>query len=145
LNESTTKPFALTNSTKAFSLLVSEKTSSIVSPLEARAWNTGIAASGIVFGGAIAFEMRPSPVIAALVVGCFAIFHGRARGTELPPGQSALLYRWARDRYRMPAGGRHRHRSPLTAHRWTCGRQLLRSAGTVVAAGGIFFLWKAIV
>ena len=31
-----------------------------------------------------------------------------------------------------------------TVHRWTWGRQLLRGAGTAVAAGGIFFMWKAI-
>ncbi|HEY5308706.1 MAG TPA: HupE/UreJ family protein, partial [Casimicrobiaceae bacterium] len=48
----------------------------------------GIAASAIVLGTAVAFEVRPSLVVAALVVGCFAIFHGHAHGTELPPGQS---------------------------------------------------------
>jgi len=37
-------------------------------------------------------ELRPPLVIAGLVVGFFAIFHGHAHGTELPPGQSALLY-----------------------------------------------------
>ena len=52
----------------------------------------GIAASAIVLGAAVAFEVRPALVVAALVVGCFAIFHGHAHGTELPPGQSALLY-----------------------------------------------------
>jgi urease accessory protein len=102
----------------------------------------GIAASAIVLGAAVAFEVRPSLVIAALVVGCFAIFHGHAHGTELPAGQSALLYSMG---FVIATGCLHAVGIGIgTAHRWTWGRQLLRSAGTVVAAGGIFFLWKAI-
>ena len=46
----------------------------------------GIAASAIVLGAAVAFELRPPLVLAALVVGAFAIFHGHAHGTELPAG-----------------------------------------------------------
>jgi len=102
----------------------------------------GIAASAIVLGAAVAFEVRPSPVIAALVVGCFAIFHGHAHGTELPAGQSALLYSMG---FVIATGCLHAVGIGIgTAHRWTWGRQLLRGAGTVVAAGGVFFLWKAI-
>jgi len=102
----------------------------------------GIAASAIVLGTAVAFEVRPTLVIAALVVGCFAIFHGHAHGTELPAGQSALLYSIG---FVIATGCLHAVGIGIgTAHRWTWGRQLLRSAGTVVAAGGIFFLWRAI-
>ena len=37
-------------------------------------------------------EVRPKLVVAALLVGVFAVFHGYAHGTELPAGQSGLLY-----------------------------------------------------
>jgi hydrogenase/urease accessory protein HupE len=30
--------------------------------------------------------------VAAVIVGFFALFHGHAHGTELPPGSSSLLY-----------------------------------------------------
>ena len=102
----------------------------------------GIAASAIVLGAAVAFEVRPSLVIAALVVGCFAIFHGHAHGTELPPGQSALLYSMG---FVIATGCLHAVGIGIgTVHRRPWGRQLLRGAGTVVAAGGVFFLWKAV-
>ena len=102
----------------------------------------GIAASAIVLGAAVAFEVRPSLVIAALVVGCFAIFHGHAHGTELPTGQSAMLYSMG---FVMATGCLHAVGIGIgTVHRRSWGRQLLRGAGTVVTAGGVFFLWKAI-
>ena len=102
----------------------------------------GIAASAIVLGTAVAFEVRPSLVIAALVVGCFAIFHGYAHGTELPPGQSALLFSMG---FVIATGCLHMVGIGIgTVHRRTWGRRLLRVAGTVVAAGGVFFMWKAI-
>jgi urease accessory protein len=101
----------------------------------------GIAASAIVLGTAVAFEVRPALVIAALVVGCFAIFHGHAHGTELPAGQSALLYSMG---FVIATGCLHAVGIGIgTVHRWAWGQPLLRGAGTVVAAGGVFFMWKA--
>jgi len=101
----------------------------------------GIAASAIVLGTAVAFAMRPPLVIAALVVGCFAIFHGHAHGTELPPGQSALLYSMG---FVMATGCLHAVGIGIgTVHRWSWGQRLLRAAGAAVAAGGVFFMWKA--
>ena len=101
----------------------------------------GIAASAIVLGAAVAFEVRPPLVIAALVVGCFAIFHGHAHGTELPPGQSALLYSMG---FVIATGCLHALGIGIgTFHRWSWGRRLLRSAGAAVTAGGAFFMWKA--
>jgi urease accessory protein len=102
----------------------------------------GIAASAIVLGTAVAFAMRPSLVIAALVVGCFAIFHGHAHGTELPPGQSALLYSIG---FVIATGCLHAAGIGFgTVHRWSWGQQLLRAAGAAIAAGGVFFMWKAL-
>jgi urease accessory protein len=101
----------------------------------------GIAASGILLGAMVMFEARPPLVVAALLVGFFAIFHGHAHGTELPPGRSALLYSIG---FVMATGCLHAVGIGIgTVHRWPWGRQLLRAAGAVVAAGGIFFMWKA--
>jgi len=102
----------------------------------------GIAASAILLGAAVTFEVRPSLVVTVLLVGVFAIFHGHAHGTELPPGQSALLYSMG---FVIATGCLHAVGIGIgTAHRWTWGQHLLRGAGTAVAAGGVFFLWKAI-
>jgi len=101
----------------------------------------GIAASAIVLGAAVAFELRPPLVIAALVVGTFAIFHGHAHGTELPAGQSALLYSLG---FVAATGSLHAVGIAIgTVHRWTWGRGLLRSAGAAVAAGGAYYMWQA--
>lgn len=102
----------------------------------------GIAASAIVLGAAVAFEVRPPLVVAALLVGIFAIFHGYAHGTELPPGQSAMLYSLG---FVVATGCLHAVGIGIgTAHRWPWGRRLLRGAGAVVMAGGVYFLWRAI-
>src|SRR5262249_21072746 len=52
----------------------------------------GIALSAIALGVAVLREARPNLVGAALLVGFFAIFHGHAHGTELPPGANGVLY-----------------------------------------------------
>jgi urease accessory protein len=101
----------------------------------------GIAASAILLGAAVLFEVRPPLAAAASVVGVFAIFHGHAHGTELPPGESALLYSMG---FVMATGCLHAAGIGLgTIHRWAWGRPLLRMAGAVVVGGGVFFLWKA--
>lgn len=102
----------------------------------------GIAASAIVLGAAVALELRPGLVVAALIVGVFAIFHGHAHGTELPAGQDALLYSIG---FVIATGGLHALGIGIgTLHRWGWGRRVLRSAGAAVAAGGLFFLWRAV-
>jgi urease accessory protein len=102
----------------------------------------GIAASAVVLGTAVAFEVRPALVLAALVVGCFAIFHGHAHGTELPPGQSALLYSMG---FVVATGCLHGVGIGIgSVHHWRWGQRMLRVAGTMVAAGGCFFMWNAI-
>ena len=101
----------------------------------------GIAASAIALGAAVAFEARPPLVVAAAIVGFFAIFHGHAHGTELPPGQSALLYSMG---FVMATGCLHAAGIAIgTVHAWPWGRKLLRAAGTGVAAGGVVFRWRA--
>jgi len=102
----------------------------------------GIAASAILLGAAVMFEARPPLAAAALPVGFFAIFHGHAHGTELPPGQSALLYSMG---FVIATGCLHAVGIGIgTVHRWEWGQRLLRVAGGAVAAGGgVFFMWKA--
>jgi urease accessory protein len=102
----------------------------------------GIAASAILLGAAVLFEVRASLFVTALLVGVFAIFHGHAHGTELAPGQSALLYSMG---FVMATGCLHALGIGIGAvHRWTWGQKLLRAAGAVVAVGGVFFMWKAL-
>jgi len=102
----------------------------------------GIAASAILLGAAVMFEVRPPLVVAATLVGGFAIFHGHAHGTELPPGQSPLLYSMG---FVMATGCLHAAGIGIgTVHRWAWGKKLLRLAGAVVTGGGVFFLWKAL-
>ena len=88
------------------------------------------------------FECRPPLGLAAALVGFFAIFHGHAHGTELPPGQSALLYSIG---FVMATGFLHALGIGIgSVHRWVWGQKALRVAGGLVAMGGAFFLWKAI-
>ena len=102
----------------------------------------GIAASAILLGAAVMLELHASLVVTALMVGVFAIFHGHAHGTELPPGQSALLYSMG---FVIATGCLHAVGIGIGAvHQWTWGQKLLRGAGAVVAFGGVFFMWKAI-
>ena len=55
----------------------------------------GIAASAILLGAAVMFELRAAACRrGASLVGFFAIFHGHAHGTELPPGQSGCSTAW---------------------------------------------------
>lgn len=101
----------------------------------------GIALSAMLLGAAVLLELRPSLRIAALLVGFFAIFHGHAHGTELPPGQSALLYSMG---FVIATGCLHAVGIGIgTVHRWGWGQKLLRAAGGLVTMGGVFFLWKA--
>jgi urease accessory protein len=102
----------------------------------------GIAASAIALGTAVLFEIRPPLALAAIVVGIFAIFHGHAHGTELPAGESALLYSMG---FVVATGCLHALGIGIgVVHRWWWGQAVLRVAGAVVAVGGVFFMWKAL-
>jgi urease accessory protein len=102
----------------------------------------GIALSAILLGFVVAREARPPVGLAAALVGVFAIFHGHAHGTELPPGQSGLLYSFGF----VTATGLL-HATGITiglVHRWPAGRVAIRVAGAMVAAAGLVFLWRAV-
>ena len=102
----------------------------------------GIAVSGIVLGALILGEARMPLVGALMVVAFFAVFHGHAHGTELAPGQSAILYSIG---FVIATGTLHAIGIAIgLVHRWRIGRLALRGAGSLVLAGGLFFLWGAL-
>ena len=102
----------------------------------------GIAVSAILLGAMVAREARPPLWLAASIVAFFAVFHGHAHGTELPAGQSGLLYSVG---FVICTGCLHATGIAIgLVHRWGWGRVALRAAGVVVAAGGVFFLWRAL-
>jgi len=102
----------------------------------------GIALSAILLGLAVATQARPPLWAAAALVGFFAVFHGHAHGTELPPGQSGLLYSIG---FVVATGCLHGVGIAIgVVHRWSAGRVALRAAGVLVAAAGVYFLWRAV-
>jgi urease accessory protein len=101
----------------------------------------GIAASMILLGGVVLFELKPPLWAAALLVSFFAIFHGHAHGTELPPGQDGLLYSMG---FVCATGCLHGVGVSIgLVHRWTWGQMFLRLSGGFISAMGMYFLWKS--
>jgi urease accessory protein len=102
----------------------------------------GIAVSGIVLGAMVLSEARPPLPVALVLVGLFALFHGHAHGTELPAGQSGLTYSIG---FVAATGCLHGVGIAIgLVHRWDWGRSFLRLAGGLIAAGGLYFLWRAL-
>ena len=101
----------------------------------------GIAASAILLGAAVLVELRPPLVLEAVLVGVCAVFLGYAHGTELPAGQSALLYSMG---FVVATGCLHAVGIAIGAvHRFVWGRRLVRVTGAGICAGGMYFLWNA--
>jgi urease accessory protein len=98
----------------------------------------GIALSVVLLGLMVALEGRPTLLAAAALVGAFAIFHGHAHGTELPPGQSGATYSIG---FVIATGCLHGLGIVIGAvHRWPLGRMALRLAGAAVTLAGTAFL-----
>jgi len=110
-------------------------------------WNlpaieVGIALSAVVLGALILGQVRLPLAIAVLIVAFFAVFHGHAHGTEMSSGANAMLYSIG---FVIATGLLHAAGIALgLIHRWDTGRVILRAAGSVVLAGGLFFLWGAL-
>ncbi len=101
----------------------------------------GIAASAIMLGALVMLEIRPPLAAAAVVVSFFAVFHGHAHGSELPPGQDALLFSIG---FVIATGCLHGVGISIgLIHKWRWGQRALRVAGGGVAAAGLFFMWRA--
>jgi urease accessory protein len=102
----------------------------------------GIAVSALLLGLAVLAEWRPPLSAAAALVGCFAIFHGHAHGSELPAGASGVLYSIG---FVVATGTLHAVGIGIgVIHRWGWGRAALRLVGGVVALAGCYFLWTAL-
>jgi urease accessory protein len=102
----------------------------------------GVALSGVLLGLAVLTEWRPRLLAAAVIVGFFAIFHGHAHGSELPPGANGLLYSIG---FVTATGTLHAVGIGIgVIHRWGWGRASLRVAGGLVAAVATFFVWRAL-
>ena len=90
----------------------------------------------------VAREARPPLAVAAALVGFFAVFHGHAHGTELPAGQSGLMYSIG---FVTATGCLHAVGIAIgLVHRWPAGRIALRVAGALVALAGVGFLVRAV-
>jgi urease accessory protein len=102
----------------------------------------GIAFSAVVLGLMVLAEARLKIQLAMVIVAFFAIFHGHAHGTELPAGQSGLLYSLG---FVAATGCLHGMGIAIgLIHRWQFGRLALRGAGCIVCAGGMYFLVRAL-
>jgi len=102
----------------------------------------GIALSALALGLAVATGWRPPLAVAAVLVAAFAVFHGHAHGTELPQGQSGLAYSIG---FVVATGLLHLAGIGIGfIHRWPVGRGVLRVLGAGVAAGGAYFLSRAL-
>jgi urease accessory protein len=99
---------------------------------------TGIALSAVVLGLMVAGAVRAPLWLAALLVGAFAVFHGHAHGTELPPGAGAVAYSTG---FVVATGMLHLAGIGLSllASR-PGGMPLVRIGGGVIAAAGLVFL-----
>jgi len=103
----------------------------------------GIAVSALLLGIVVAFEAKPHLALAAIIVGAFAIFHGHAHGTELPAGQSALMYSIG---FVITTGCLHGLGILIgAANKRPLGNVILRLSGSAVAIAGSLFLWRALV
>jgi urease accessory protein len=99
---------------------------------------TGIALSAIVLGAMVAFAARPPLIVAALIVGAFAIFHGHAHGTELPAAANPLAFSLG---FVLATGLLHLCGIGFgLLVRWPAGRVGVRAAGTFISLVGVAFL-----
>jgi urease accessory protein len=102
----------------------------------------GIAVSALVLGALILGQVRLGLPAALAIVAFFAVFHGHAHGTELSPGENAMLYSLG---FVIATGLLHAAGIGIgLIHRWDFGRVALRGAGSAIMAGGMFFLWGAL-
>jgi urease accessory protein len=101
---------------------------------------TGVALSALLLGLVVALEAKPKMAVAMALVGLFAIFHGHAHGTELPPGQNGLMYSVG---FVTATGCLHAIGIAIgLVHKWPVGRLGLRATGAMVAVAGVAFVWR---
>lgn len=100
---------------------------------------TGVALSAVLLGIFVAFATRPPLWVAAVLVGCFAIFHGHAHGTELPNSANALAYAIG---FVIATGLLHLAGIAIgMLAQWPWGRATVRACGGIIAVVGLGFLF----
>lgn len=101
----------------------------------------GIAVSALLLGIMVASRSRPRLIVAVVLVGFLAVFHGHAHGSELPPGQSGMLYSMG---FVVATGCLHGIGIAIgVIHRWPAGEVAIRGAGAAIAVMGVVFLGRA--
>ena len=102
----------------------------------------GIAASAIVLGAVVLFELRAPLLAGGLVGASVGLMHGLAHGNELPAGSDALGYCAG---FLLCTAVLHAVGLMLgSSLRAANLRPLLRGAGAVVAASGLLFIGRAL-
>lgn len=103
----------------------------------------GIGASALVLGIMVAARITPKNLVwPAVLVGVFGLFHGHAHGTELPPGDSGLVYSIG---FVLATGVLHGVGIALGEfNRKPAGAKAVRTAGALIAAGGAWFCVRAL-
>ena len=99
---------------------------------------TGIAASALIIGLAVLMAWRPPLMVAAVIVGFFAVFHGHAHGQEMPQAASPLAYAAG-----FVIGTGFLHLAGISLGLFTAserGALAVRGLGGVIAAAGLGFL-----
>jgi urease accessory protein len=102
----------------------------------------GIAFSVLALGAAIAAERRVPVVVAMAFVGTFAIFHGYAHGAEMPEVATPVTYALG-----FISGTAGLHLAGVVigdiSQHYATGKVVLRAAGGIIAAVGVYFLLAA--
>jgi urease accessory protein len=100
----------------------------------------GITLSVVVLGAMIALDRRPPLWVAALLVGCFAVFHGYAHGVELPGQASAVPYSAG---FVTATGLIHLTGIAIgLVVGLPYGARLLRIGGSAISAAGLVLAWS---
>ena len=101
-----------------------------------------IAVSVIVLGTLIALAARPPVIVATVVVGTFAVFHGYAHGAELPEGVGSLTYSLG---FVVATGLLHVTGILIgLVTELPQGDKLLRTAGGLIGAAGLYLFTKMV-
>lgn len=99
---------------------------------------TGIALSAVVLGLMVTTAARLPILLAGLIVGIFAIFHGHAHGAELPGAANPVAYALG---FVAATGCLHVLGILFgTLSQWNAGRFAVRTGGMAIAVAGLGFL-----
>lgn len=103
---------------------------------------TGIAASGLILGLAVLFNVRVPLWVSLIPISIFAVYHGHAHGTEMPDYGVPLMYAAG---FVFATGMLHLCGIAIGAlWNWSKGQWIVRGSGGVIAAMGGYFLLSSL-